>query len=159
MSHSFRSWLAAGVLLVLTAFNASAAEIRVPATEARAGQALTIPIKVDRLENLAGLKFVILYDAAILEYQTSEKTEFTASLMHVVNDKKPGRLVIVMAGAKGIGGQNMDLVHLSFRVKQLPDTINQKIQTRLSMPEIEMMSDQLVPLDCTIQIEPIQITP
>ncbi len=160
MSNSFAgSLFLSCVMLVLTALSVSAAEIRIPAVNGTAGQTISIPIRVDQIENLAGLKIVVLYDPDIIEYQASQKTKHTASLMHVVNDKKPGRLVIVMAGAKGISGKNMDLIELHFKIREFTTVSEKEIRTALELPEIELMSDQLVPLDYTTKIEPIRINP
>ena len=36
--------------------------------------------------------------------------------MHIINDRTPGKLIIVMAGARGIQGKGMTILTLNFTV-------------------------------------------
>ncbi len=76
-----------------------------------------IPIMLDQARNLAGVKIVMTYNKNALEYEKASKTKHTSSLMHIVNSKNPGRLIIVMAGAMGINGRDIPLLTLHFRLK------------------------------------------
>lgn len=118
MSRLFRILLGWVVLaLFLPSAAALGTEISLPSMAAKSGGALNIPVMVDQVENLAGIKIVITYNADVLTFKGAKKTNFTDSLMHVVNDKNPGRLIIVMAGATGISGKDENLLLLTFLVK------------------------------------------
>ncbi len=77
-------------------------------------------------------------------------------MMHIVNDKKPGRLIVVMAGAKGISGKNFSIISLTFKVKK---DLKSNHTTGISFPGIQLMSDQLKEIPCSIKVNPIIITP
>jgi hypothetical protein len=79
-------------------------ELSIPEVSIESGKTAEIPLLIDRIDNLAGVKLVIRYDKELLTYKKGVRGQKTSSLMHVVNDKNPGRLVIVMAGARGIKG-------------------------------------------------------
>ena len=64
-------------------------------------------LQIDKADKLAGMKFTIDYPARFLEYKTAQKASAFNSFMQVVNDKKPGRLILVMASATGISGENL----------------------------------------------------
>jgi hypothetical protein len=147
--------LAVSFLFLAAASIASAVEIRIPAETAGPGEAVAIPVLVDRVDNLAGLKLVIQYDKGVLVFDKLVKTEHTASLMHVVNDRNPGRLIVVMAGARGIQGENIPLFVLHFSVDpkaKAPST------TSLSVTEVQLMSDQLKELDASISARELSIS-
>ena len=156
MSKS-RLWLCFLFLLSLPCSQkASAAIVGTPALEIKTGETVQVPVAVDQAEGLAGIKIVLRYDSALLRFVGAEKTPASASLMHVVNDKKPGRLVIVMAGAKGINGRNVKLIVLEFKAQ--PDLQNRKVAA-FQVDEIQLMSDQLKEIPGQAQFEPIAIVP
>jgi len=143
------------VLLLLPAL-AAAAELSIPPVVAMAGEIVVVPLKIDAVDNLAGAKMVLAYDPAVLTFQKAAKTAETSSLMHVVNDRQPGRLIVVMAGAVGIKGKDFALLNLSFlagRADGLPQT------TRLEIIEAQLMSDQLKEIPCTLSTAELQIIP
>lgn len=116
-----------------------------PEIEVRSGQAVQMPVKISLAENLAGMKLVIEYDQNLIKYEKMQKTEVTSCLMHVVNDQKPGRLIIVMAGAKGISGKNIILCNIYFNT--LADVAEKQI-SEINITEIELMSDALKEIPC-----------
>lgn len=83
----------------------------VPGDEADPG---SFSLVIDKAEKIAGMKLTISYNKELLVFKKAEKTEATSSFLHVVNDKKPGQLIIVMASAKGVSGVNMPLLQLVF---------------------------------------------
>jgi len=95
------------------------------------------------------MKLVFKYDAKVLKYVKGEKTKHTSPLMHVVNDKNPGTLIIVMAGARGIKGEKISLFSLSF---ETCGTITEKTSMGLKISERQLMSDTLKEVDCTIKV-------
>ncbi len=129
-------------------------ELTFPAVEIEPGGGFEIPVLVDAVENLAGVKLSLAYDDRVLNFKKAEKTRATTSLMHIVNDKKPGVLIIVMAGARGIKGKEFPLLRLSFEAKT-PDNLPH--ETKIEVKEIQMMSDQLKDLPTTTVIHPILI--
>jgi hypothetical protein len=96
------------------------------------------------------------YDAEILVFKKGAKTKQTDSLMHVVNDKKPGQVIVVMAGARGIKGKNFPIFTLTFDVK--PGLKGNHV-TKIAVKEAQLMSDQLKEIKCTVAVNPITIAP
>jgi hypothetical protein len=135
---------------------AQGVELTFPPVETEAGGVVEIPLMVDAVENLAGVKLSLTYDKQVLTFLKAEKTRATSSLMHIVNDKKPGALIIVMAGARGIKGKKVTLLHLFFKAKN-PESLPH--HTELAVKEIQLMSDQLKDLSTTTVIHPILIRP
>ncbi len=140
----------------LTGFHTPAlgVELTFPGVEIEPGGGFEIPVLVDAVENLAGLKLSLAYDDRVLNFKKAEKTRATTSLMHIVNDKKPGVLIIVMAGARGIQGKELPLLRLSFEA-ETPENLPH--ETKIEVKEIQMMSDQLKDLPTTTVIHPILI--
>jgi len=153
-----------GLLLVLSVFFVSMAQptsamtLQIPGTFAKAGETLTLSIKLDAVENLAGIKLVMGYNADILTYKNAKKTEITASLMHVINDRVPGKLIIVMAGARGIKGTDVTLMTLTFEVKKSSKK-QDPAKTAVTISDVQLMTDKLEELSCDIEIEPVLIKP
>lgn len=132
-----------------------ATEISIPELKAKPGELADIPIMIDRVDNLAGLKLVMKYDHTILTFKGETKSKHTGSLMHIVNDKKPGTLIIVMAGAKGIAGADFSLINLKFAVK---DGLKGNQQTTIQISGVEMMTDMLKQITPSIKVNPLVIS-
>ena len=135
---------------------AVATEIKIPPVTAKSGQAVEIPIMIDEVDNLAGVKLVMTYDPEILTYKAGMKTKETESLMHIVNDRKPGVLIVVMAGAKGIKGKDFPIFTLTFEVKK---DLKEKHNTQISITESQLMGDDLKERKSTVVTHPITILP
>jgi hypothetical protein len=136
--------------------NAFATEIRIPALTAQAGETVQIPIKIDEIDNLAGVKIVMTYDPKILSFQEGVKSQETNPLMHVVNDKKPGLLIVVMAGARGIKGKDFPIMTLTFKVKE---GLKGNHSTKISITEVQLMSEDLKDVPCKTAVHPLTILP
>jgi len=149
-------WWGVIVAMLLLAKPAAAATLYIPAMNAAGGESLTIPIKIDSVDNLAGIKLVLTYDQALLTFVAVKKTAHTSPLMHVVNDKQPGKLIIVMAGAEGIKGSDFPLLNLKFHIKK---DVEKRQQTKINITEVQLMSDKLKTLESTIDIHPITLSP
>jgi len=106
--------------LLLPSVPALSATVRAPEVCAPPGGEATVAVSVDEARGLAGFKIALTYDANILEFKLAARTEATRSMMHVVNDREPGRLIVVMAAARGITGKDLPLVSLTFRVRENP---------------------------------------
>ena len=143
------------VLALLWAPVASGTELHIPEITARSGQSVDIPIIIDRVDNLAGLKLVMNYDPKILTFKKGVKTKHSDSLMHIINDKKPGRLIVVMAGAKGIGCKDFPILNLTFKVKA---GLKGNHVTNIEICDLEMMSDQLKDITCRVKLNPLIIS-
>jgi hypothetical protein len=63
------------------------AEINIPSLKGKAGQSIDVPVMIDKVDNLAGVKLVLAYDPKILQFKKGTKTSQTDALMHIVNDK------------------------------------------------------------------------
>ena len=129
-----------------------AVEVSTPAATITSGETLSVPVMIDAVDNLAGIKLVIVYDAQILEFQKAIKGQKAGSLMHVVNSKIPGRVVVVMAGARGIKGENFPIVTLNFLAK--PCSQN-SCPSNLKISEAELMSDKLKDIEFSIKSQPV----
>ena len=132
------------------------AKLMVPPISVQSGQSFDVPVMVDPLENVAGIKLVLTYDSKFITYVKTEKSEKTSQLMQVVNDKVPGKLIIVMAGAKGISGDKADILTIQFSAAA---GIKEKIVTKIKMVEIELVSDQLKPISCKLVESEITLLP
>ena len=131
-------------------------ELYIPPLSAKSGQTVDIPLMVDEIDNLAGVKIVMTYDPKILFFQEGVKSKETNPLMHVVNDKKPGLLIVVMAGARGIKGKAFPLMTLTFRVKE---DLKGNHTTQISITEVQLMSDELKDIPCKTVVHPLTILP
>lgn len=143
-----------GMLLLGQPVGVGAAELFLPASKGAAGKEVVIPLMVDQIDNLAGIKVVLTYDEQRLGFVKAVKTEKTANLMHVVNDRKPGLLILVMAGAKGVALANEAVMDLHFAVK--PDAPAGST-ARLTITEAQLMSDQLKDIACKWRADPLLI--
>lgn len=136
-------------VILLHPVTARAATLVIPYLSAAPGTVVKIPIKIDQIENLAGIKLVLSYNKTALTYVKAVKAAAASSLMHVVNHKKPGRLIIVMAGARGIKGKDVTLMTLCFTVNpDLPESIK---KIKIAVKEIQVMDDRLKEVQCTIK--------
>jgi ethanolamine utilization microcompartment shell protein EutL len=131
------------ICLLLTAIFAAAAsatEVSLPALKGKPGQTVEFPVMIDEAVKIAGVKLVIAYDKNLLTYREGHKTKETGPLMHIINDKNPGRIIVVMAGARGIVGKNFPLILLRFEIKKDAPTPS---QTKLDITEIQLMGEDL----------------
>lgn len=101
-------------------------------------------LKIKKIEKLAGLKISLTYPPEILAFHSAAKTEATSSFMHVVNDKKPGKLIIVLASAKGISGTDIILLNLDFSVLTGETITTSLIDTTYC----QLMSEDLKEITC-----------
>lgn len=135
---------------------AIATEVSIGGISAKPGQVVELPIMIDKIDNLAGMKLVLTYDKDLLTYKKSSKTKHSSSLMHIVNDKKPGILIIVMAGARGIKGRNFSIFNLYFEVNS---KVGSKKEAKLNITEIQLMSDKLKDVKAQTKSPPVLIIP
>ncbi len=147
-------------LLVLLALwlpcAAVAAELSIPPLTAKAGTSVAVPLMIDAIDNLAGIKIVIEYDKKLLTFRKGEKTKETNSLMHVINDRNPGKLIIVMAGARGIGGRNFPILTLTFETAK---DLKEEQRARIKIIDAQLMSDQLKDIAHSVKVNPLIIVP
>lgn len=123
-----------------TSFGELSTAIFIPDVTVKTGQPVILPVKVNKAEKLAGIKLVIKYDPTLLVYVESKKTDATKSFMHVVNDKKPGELTIVMAAARGITAESATIFTIQFKSK---DMIDKKVTSILRVTDGELMDENL----------------
>lgn len=143
-------------IVILWPSTSPAVDLFLPEIKAKSGQSVDIPIMIDRIKNLAGVKLILTYDSGILNFKKGSKTEKTSSMMHIVNDKKPGKLIIVMAAAKGIKGENFPILNLTFEIKK---GLTGNHTTIIKIDEVQLMSDQLKEVKCNTKVNPIIILP
>ena len=149
------SWLLVLAVLffsVAKPCEAEATKLFIPALTAKPGDIVTVPVKVDKVDDLAGLKIVLQYDAKLLHYEKIVKSPQTSPLLHVVNDKNPGRVIVVMAGAAGVSGEDFPLFLLSFKVKN-----GRAGETNFSFGETQLMSSKLKDIEHSVEAKPLSI--
>ena len=141
------SFLCVGLLIAWPS-SIWAASVHLPKIEVVPGEVVEIPVNLEKVENLAGLKLVLAYDSNHLQFQKERKPPVAQSLMHIVNPKIKGKLIVVMAGAKGIQVKNGPIIYLTFKVsnKVVPP---KKIPIKIE--EVQVMTDQLKNLNPTTQ--------
>ena len=143
----FRRILAKGfvpvfAVLMLGTFGSTVfgAELSILTVTGTHGEMVKLPVTVDRVDNLAGIKLSLSYDRKTLKFIKAEKTAYTANMLHVVNDKVPGKLIIVMAAAKGHTGENATLVDMTF---ELLKDVKKEDSVTLQIIDAELMNDKL----------------
>jgi hypothetical protein len=103
-------------------------------------------LNIINASKLAGLKVSVTYQHQYLKFSEAVKTTEMSSFLHIVNDKVPGKLIIVMASAKGISGQNIPVLHLNF------DALQSAVDTAdLHITGCELMDESLQNLPCDVK--------
>lgn len=127
--------------------SAFGAEIRlmVPAVQVKTAQEMRIPVAVDQADRLAGIKLVIHYDKEMLAFKGGNRSRSADAMMHVINDKTPGKLIVVMAAARGISGKDVALLTLFFNVKKAPTEGNAPL---IEIVDCQLMGDDLKDIPC-----------
>ena len=141
---------------ILAASPAWGTELRIPDLKGKSGQEVRVPLVIDQTANLAGVKLILHYNKELLTFRDGVKSENTQSLMHIINDKTPGKLIIVMAGARGIQGKEMTILTLTFAIKK-GLTGNQTMPFEVS--EIQLMGDDLKEIECKAKPGTLAILP
>jgi hypothetical protein len=149
-----KSLIIALLLLTIAVSIAGAAENTPTPIKAKPGDVIDLPVIIDKADNLAGVKLVINYDKELLIFKEGNTTKNTRSLMCVINDKNPGRLIVVMAGAKGVSGKDLPLIELTFEVRK---DLTGGRTVRLDIAETQLMNDQLKEIKGHVSINPIDI--
>lgn len=139
------------------ALGASKTRIFIPEIKAPCGQAVVAPVHIGPVEKLAGIKMTLEYDPKALVFEKADKSKATASMMHVVNDKTPGRLIIVMAAAKGVGGADVEI--LTLRFKPVPCKGKTPVAAKIKFAAPELVSEDLKNIPCEPGEYPIRIEP
>ena len=145
-----------GALLLFWPQAAPATELLIPGRSVQAGQPLEVPIKLDKVDNLAGVKLKLTYDPGVLTFLKAAKTDRTSSLMHIVNDKTPGLLIIVMAGAVGVKGEQFAILALTFATNK---DLTKPVTTTVKIMEAQLMTDRLQDIEFTTATQPFTIAP
>jgi hypothetical protein len=158
-----RRWPAVLLLLlfflpasVLATSAAWGTELRIPDMKGKAGQEIQVPLVIDQISNLAGMKLVLHYNKEILTFREGTRAKETQSLMHIINDKTPGKLIIVMAGARGIQGREMTILTLTFVIKK---GLIGNHTTVIEAPEVQLMGDDLKEIECKVKSGTLVILP
>ena len=144
-SSKTRFFVFIAVLILFLSMNIQAAELDFIRNVKDAG--VEFIIKADEVKKLAGLKISITYPDQLLTYVDSAKSTETSSFMHVVNDKNPGKLIIVMASAKGISGKNIALLSLRFTLS----TTDKKMPLDMTTTQCQLMDENLNEIKCSVK--------
>ena len=106
---------------------------------------IVLRVDVDKVEKLAGMKLMFEYSEQFLKLNNVQKAQTLNSFMQVVNDKTPGRTIVVMASASGVSGENFKLLDINFS-KILQD---ENVTATVAPKECQMMSETLQDIPCT----------
>lgn len=107
---------------------------------------LMINVSLDKVEKLAGMKLAIDYPKDYLLVKDTKKSSNLNSFMDVVNDKTPGKLIIVVASANGVSGSNFKLFDLAFTLVQKDYSHSLTVKPT----ECQLMSESLQSIPCSI---------
>lgn len=134
--------LLSSLLLVQLAL---ATDLIVTSATATPGQQISLQVLLQPGSHVAGLKMTIGYDADVMTFVRADKLADANGMMYVVNDRQPGKLIVVMAGAKGVETPKVALLDLVFQIRQ---PIHNDMNTHVHLMDVEAKSDQLksVPL-------------
>lgn len=143
-------------LSVLAASPVWGTEFRIPDVKGKSGQEIRVPIMIDQTANLAGVKLTLHYNKDVLTFKEGARTRETQSLMHIINDKTPGKLIVVMAGAQGIKGKDLTLLTLTFAVRK---GLTAAQTTAIEAPEVQLMGDDLKDIQCKVKPGTVEIIP
>ncbi len=145
-------------VIILAAFIATAitfqvatsvgTELSIPEIKGKAGQTINIPLMIDTVDNLAGVKIVMQYNKKLLTYKALARAQQTSSMIYIVNDNKPGILIIVMAGARGIKGRRFPIFSITFEVKK---ELKKETRTTFKIIKSQLMNDQLKEIQHTVK--------
>ncbi|PID74069.1 MAG: hypothetical protein CSB33_00630 [Desulfobacterales bacterium] len=116
----------------------SGVKIHIPTLTASPGGSLTVPVLITRANKLAGLKLVLHYDKSSLKFDKLIKGKKAGGLMHVVNSKTPGRLIVVMAGARGVSGNEFPLFEMKFTAADFAAG-----SSEIKIQRVELMGEDL----------------
>lgn len=134
-------------ILLLYILPANSAEIIVtPGIQIEGPEVRSLVFSVHAAPKLAGVKLVLEFNPSEYTYTTLRKTKATQNMMHVVNDKHPGKLIVVMASATGQSASNVDLFTLAFTSQGTPP---KSAGLALKVTKVELMSSDLVEIPCT----------
>jgi hypothetical protein len=102
------------------------------------------------------MKLVLHYNKEILTFKEGARAQGTQSLMHIINDKTPGKLVVVMAGARGVQGKEMTLLTLTFVIRK---GLTGSSATVIESPEVQLMGDDLKEIECRFKPGTLTLLP
>lgn len=138
-----KNLIISGLLLVtLFSFITGASPIRSAELSFRAEKTdgpTKISLVISRAEKLAGVKVTVSYDKELLFFAGATKSAATSAFLHVVNDKTPGKIIMVMASAKGISGDNVVLLQMEFT--KTAKAVGS--QPKLAVTELQLMDENL----------------
>jgi hypothetical protein len=153
-NNKFTGYVICLVALFSCLTDAEAVDLFLPALKVSKDNPFTIPLMIDRVDNLAGAKIIVTYDPTLLLFKEGSKTPKSQPMMHIINDRKPGRLVIVMASARGIGGKDFPLIQLTFQAVKKEAAAR---EVKIDIVEAQLMSDQLKDIPCHVKAGIIKI--
>ena len=111
-----------------------------------ASSGLKVTVQADAVADLAGARMVLVYDQETLAFTEARKTPATASFMHVVNPRKPGEVIVVLASAKGISGDKLPLIEAEFSLLRKKKTGE---MATVRIERCELMSEKLQAIPCS----------
>ena len=141
-------------LLIAVVFASPLVAATLEFSQSKTTPRLHYTLSIDKVSKLAGLKIVVNYPKTQIKFIDARKLEPTSSFLHVVNSKQPGRLIIVMASARGVSGSDLALLDLSFSRLQRG---MKPVRGQLSISTCQLMSETLKKISC--ESAPLQLRP
>lgn len=105
-------------------------------------------LSLEQIDKLAGLNLSINYPKDQFHFESAAKGEPFKSFLHVVNDKKPGKIIVVTASAIGVSGSNLHLLQLNFTKLQSDIKLDSSIFKQI---HCQLMNETLQEISCNIQ--------
>ena len=143
-TRSGRSIVLAALIMLFGTTATGAATLSVVPVAASSG--LKVTVQADAVADLAGARMVLVYDQETLAFTEARKTPATASFMHVVNPRKPGEVIVVLASAKGISGDKLPLIEAEFSLLRKKKTGE---MATVRIERCELMSEKLQAIPCS----------
>lgn len=147
LSKSMKHFFVYLILPALCFLSVSGQAAELKLTEQDKTEPTHFMLVLDKAAKLAGMKLSLQYPKEILLFKAAAKTPATKNFLHVVNDKTPGRLVIVMASAKGITGNELELFKLEFSSVPISPRDEHK-SFKIHATACQLMSEDLKEIPC-----------
>lgn len=144
----------AGTLVCLMKDRSSETEIFIPEMAVNAGARVKVPIAVTKLDDIAGIRLRVRYDPGAVRFLSG--VSGIRSFIDVINNKKAGELLVVMAGPKGVTTGQRKIYHLAF---EMNDSAKKENMPPFYITDAEMMNSKLKQVPCIVKIKDISVLP
>ena len=131
--------LGAGTVLGVT--------LSVPDISGAPGDTVSVSILVDNAAAIAGIEFILAYDAGVLTAMDAQLTPLTADF-HIEYGSQPGKTAITMARSTGITSGGGALVNMTFQVNA---DVSPGTTSPLTLMNVSLYDEDTQPISATVQ--------